>query len=126
MGAAGVALCLTFAVSAHAASGNGNGTGTQGPADSTSNSTSNSMPMQGHSGQMPGSMQSQSGHCSKDSPSDQAIVGKSLSEAKSMLQGCPWRIGMQDGKAMPTTRDHRPDRRTLTIEHDKVTDVTRG
>ncbi|VVE04658.1 MULTISPECIES: hypothetical protein [Pandoraea] len=113
MGAA--ALCLTFAVSAHAASGNGNGMGTQGPADST--------PMQG---QMSGQMQGQNGACSKDSPSDQAIVGKSLTEAKSMLQGCPWRIGMQDGKAMPTTRDHRPDRRTLTIEHDKVTDVTRG
>ncbi|ODP33153.1 hypothetical protein A9762_20235 [Pandoraea sp. ISTKB] len=113
MGAAGAAVCLTFAVSAQAASGNG--TGTQGPADST--------PMQG---QMSGQMQGQNGACSKDSPSDQAIVGKSLTEAKSMLQGCPWRIGMQDGKAMPTTRDHRPDRRTLTIEHDKVTDVTRG
>lgn len=121
MTAAGAALCLTFAVSAHAASGssNGNGIGTQGPADST--------PMQGQmSGQTQGQTQGQNEMCSKDAASDQAIVGKSLTEAKSMLQGCPWRIGMQDGKAMPTTRDYRPDRRTLTIENDKVTSVTRG
>jgi len=113
IGAAGTFFCLTLAMSAQAASGNG--VGTQGPAEST--------PAQGT---MSGQMQSQNGECSKDAPTDQAIVGKSLTEAKSMLQGCPWRIGMQDGKAMPTTRDHRPDRRTLTIENDKVTSVTRG
>ncbi|BET11156.1 hypothetical protein [Pandoraea sputorum] len=113
IGVAGTLFCLTLAMSAQAASGNG--VGTQGPADST--------PAQGA---MSGQMQSQNGECSKDAPSDQAIVGKSLTQAKSMLQGCPWRIGMQDGKTMPTTRDHRPDRRTLTIENDKVTSVTRG
>lgn len=113
IGAAGTFFCLTLAMSAQAASGNG--MGTQGPADST--------PAQGP---MSGQMQSQNGECSKDASTDQAIVGKSLTEAKSMLQGCPWRIGMQDGRAMPTTRDHRPDRRTLTIENDKVTSVTRG
>lgn len=113
MGWAGATLCLSFAFSVSAAPGNG--VGTQGPADST--------PMQG---QMPGQMQGQNGHCTPDTPSDQAIVGKSLAQAKSMLQGCPWRIGMQDGKVMPTTRDYRPDRRTLTIENDKVTNVTRG
>lgn len=113
IGVAGTFFCLTLAMSAQAASGNG--VGTQGPADST--------PAQGA---MSGQMQSQNGECSKDAPSDQAIVGKSLTQAKSMLQGCPWRIGVQDGKTMPTTRDHRPDRRTLTIENDKVTSVTRG
>lgn len=113
IGVAGTFFCLTLAMSAQAASGNG--VGTQGPADST--------PAQGA---MSGQMQSQNGECSKDAPSDQAIVGKSLTQAKSMLQGCPWRIGMQDGKTMPTTRDHRPDRRTLTIENDTVTSVTRG
>ncbi|VVE75684.1 hypothetical protein PCA31118_05037 [Pandoraea captiosa] len=113
-GTAGAVVCLAFATTAHAASGNGNGTGTQGPAES--------MPTQGP---MSGQMQGQN-TCPTDAPADQALVGKSLTEAKSMLRGCPWRIGMQDGKAMPTTRDHRPDRRTLTIEHDKVTEVTRG
>ncbi|MDR3396749.1 MAG: hypothetical protein P4M06_04225 [Pandoraea sp.] len=122
MGGAGAALCLTFTLAVNAAPGDGargdgNGMGTQGPADS--------MQMQG---QMPGQgqMQGQNGTCTSDAPTDQAIVGKSLTQAKSMLQGCPWRIGMQDGKAMPTTRDYRPDRRTLTIENDKVTSVTRG
>ncbi|AKM32532.2 hypothetical protein AB870_05040 [Pandoraea faecigallinarum] len=119
MGAAGAFMCLAFTVSAQAAAGNGNGPGTQGPAEST--------PMQGQMpGQTPEPMQAQNGTCPKDAPADQALVGKSLAEAKSMLQGCPWRIGMQDGKAMPVTRDHRPDRRTLTIEHDRITDVTRG
>ncbi|QHE93502.1 hypothetical protein PI93_010040 [Pandoraea fibrosis] len=122
MGCAGATLCLTFAIAVNAAPGNGSrgdGMGTQGPADSTQ------MQAQGQA-QMPGQMQSQNGNCTPDTPSDQAIVGKSLTEAKTMLQGCPWRIGMQDGKAMPTTRDYRPDRRTLTIENDKVTSVTRG
>ncbi|MFJ2993884.1 hypothetical protein [Pandoraea sp. NPDC087047] len=123
MTAAGAALCLTFAVSAHAAPGSGNAIGTQGPADST--------PMQGQmsgqtQGQMQGQMQGKNEMCAKDAASDKAIVGKSLTEAKAMLEGCQWRIGMQDGKAMPTTRDYRPDRRTLTIENDKVTSVTRG
>ncbi|AKC72690.2 hypothetical protein [Pandoraea oxalativorans] len=113
IGAAGTFLCLTLTMSVQAASGNG--VGTQGPADST--------PAQGPTS---GQMQSQNSECSKDAPSDQAIVGKSLTEARSMLQGCPWRIGMQDGKTMPMTRDHRPERRTLTIENDKVTSVTRG
>ena len=120
MGCAGTALCLAWAVSTNAApgdgsQGNGNGIGTQGPADSTL-----------AQGAAPGSIQGQNGACTPDSPSDQSIVGKSLAQAKSMLQGCPWRIGMQDGKALPTTRDYRPDRRTLTIENDKVTRVTRG
>ncbi len=129
---AGAALCLTFSISVFAAGangmggtngaqghGNGNGVGTQGPANDA---------MQGNtSGNMQGNMSAaQSGSCTPDQPQDNALVGKSVSEAKSMLRGCPWRIGKQDGKTLPTTRDHRPDRRTLTIENDKVTDVQRG
>ncbi|WP_449412423.1 hypothetical protein [Pandoraea soli] len=112
MGCAGATLCLAFAASVHAApGGHGDGMGTQGPADSMPNAIT---------------LPSQNSACTPDAPADQAIVGKSLSEAKSMLQGCPWRIGTQDGRAMPTTRDYRPDRRTLTIDNDKVTSVTRG
>ncbi|MEF3066214.1 hypothetical protein PAP18089_02728 [Pandoraea apista] len=122
MGWAAATFCLSFAISVNAAPGDGSrgdGMGTQGPADSAQ--TQGQM-----SGQMQGQMQSKNGNCTPDTPADQAIVGKSLAEAKLMLQGCPWRIGMQDGKALPTTRDYRPDRRTLTIENDKVTNVTRG
>ncbi|MDM8359362.1 hypothetical protein [Pandoraea communis] len=118
MGYASAVLCLTCALSVNAAPGNGSrgdGKGTQGPADSTQAQA-----------QTPGQKQGQNGKCTPDTPTDQAIVGKSLTDAKSMLQGCPWRIGMQDGKIMPTTRDYRPDRRTLTIENGKVTSVTRG
>jgi hypothetical protein len=126
MGSAGAALCLTFTLAANAAPGNGSrgdGTGTQGPADSAQAQGQ----MQGQMpGQMQGQMQSQTGSCTSDSPADREIVGKSLTQARSMLEGCPWRIGMQDGKAMPTSRDYRPDRRTLTIENDMVTNVTRG
>ncbi|VVE30710.1 hypothetical protein PCO31110_03671 [Pandoraea communis] len=126
MGYASAALCLTFALSVNAAPGNGSrgdGKGTQGPADSTQAQAQ--MPGQ-EQGQMPGKMQGRNGKCTPDTPTDQAVVGKSLADAESMLQGCPWRIGMQDGKIMPTTRDYRPDRRTLTIENGKVTSVTRG
>lgn len=124
IGTAGAALCMALAMSAHAASGNGHGdgVGTQGPADSTQTQMQGQMSDQTQ-GQM---QQGRNDACAKDAASDQALVGKSLTEAKSMLQGCQWRIGMQDGKAMPTTRDYRPDRRTLTIENDKVTNVTRG
>ncbi|VVE47188.1 hypothetical protein PIN31009_04439 [Pandoraea iniqua] len=116
IGTAGFVLGMALAFSAQAAPGSSNGKGTQGPADSTQ-----AQGMQG----MQGTQQAQ-GNCSREMPADNAIVGKSLTEAKSLLQGCPWRIGEQDGKAMPLTRDHRPERRTLTIENDKVTNVTRG
>ncbi|AJC22972.1 hypothetical protein RO07_01775 [Pandoraea pulmonicola] len=91
--------------------------GTQGPADSSIQ------------GQTQGSAQGQTqtrASCTPDTPSDEALVGKTLAEAKTMLHGCPWRIGVQDGKALPVTRDYRADRRTLTIENDKVASVTRG
>ncbi|WP_087691596.1 hypothetical protein [Pandoraea sp. PE-S2R-1] len=130
IGTAGFMLGMALAFSAQAAPGNGsgmqgNGMGTQGPADSTQ-----AQGMQGTQGMqaaqgMQGTQQAQ-GNCNRETPADNAIVGKSLTEAKSLLQGCPWRIGEQDGKAMPLTRDHRPERRTLTIENDKVTNVTRG
>ncbi|MGC7405763.1 hypothetical protein ACPWR0_17370 [Pandoraea pneumonica] len=119
IGTAGFVLGMALAFSAQAAPGNGthgNGMGTQGPADSTQ-----AQGMQGSQG-----MQQAQGNCTSETPADNAIVGKSLPEAKSMLKGCPWRIGEQDGKPMPLTRDHRPERRTLTIENDKVTNVTRG
>lgn len=125
IGTAGFVLGMALAFSAQAAPGSSNGKGTQGPADSTQ-----AQGMQGTQGMqaaqgMQGTQQAQ-GNCSRKMPADNAIVGKSLTEAKSLLQGCPWRIGEQDGKAMPLTRDHRPERRTLTIENDKVTNVTRG
>jgi hypothetical protein len=118
MGCAGAALCLAFATAVHAApGGHGDGRGTQGPADSMP------APMPAP---MPNATPGQTRACTPEAPADQALVGKSLGEAKAMLRGCPWRIGMQDGKAMPTTRDYRPDRRTLTIDNDKVTSVSRG
>ncbi|WP_278652970.1 hypothetical protein [Pandoraea pnomenusa] len=111
IGCAGMALCLTFSIAAFAAGGNGNGVGTQGPAADA----------------MPGNARGDATQaCTADRPDDKMLMGKSLAQVKSMLRGCPWRIGMQDGKPMPTTRDYRPDRRTLTIENDKVTAVQRG
>jgi hypothetical protein len=111
IGCAGMALCLTFSIAAFAAEGNGNGVGTQGPAADA----------------MPGNARDDATQaCTADRPDDKMLMGKSLAQVKSMLRGCPWRIGMQDGKPMPTTRDYRPDRRTLTIENDKVTAVQRG
>ncbi|VVE03897.1 hypothetical protein PMO31116_02260 [Pandoraea morbifera] len=108
---AGVALCLTFSIAAFATEGNGNGVGTQGPAADA----------------MPGNARADATQaCTADRPDDRMLMGKSLAQVKSMLRGCPWRIGMQDGKPVPTTRDYRPDRRTLTIENDKVTAVQRG
>lgn len=126
IGTAGFVLGMTFAFAAQAAPGNG--IGTQGPADSTQ--AQGMQPMQGtqQAQGMQGTQGTQQaqGNCTSETPADNTIVGKSLPEAKSMLKGCSWRIGEQDGKAMPLTRDHRPDRRTLTIENDRVTNVTRG
>lgn len=114
LGNTAAALCLTLAFGANAAPGDGTH-GTQGPADSS---------IQGL-GQGPAQGQARAS-CTPDTPSDEALLGKTLAEAKTMLHGCPWRIGMQDGKALPVTRDYRADRRTLTIENDKVASVTRG
>ncbi|WP_150557031.1 hypothetical protein [Pandoraea nosoerga] len=132
LGSAAAALGLVLAFGAHAAPGDGS-PGTQGPADSSIPGQTQQPPSDRTADRTSGQASGQaSGHvqapanCTPDTPTDQAILGKSLDEVKTMLQGCPWRIGMQDGRVLPSTRDYRPDRRTLTIENDKVTGVTRG
>lgn len=64
--------------------------------------------------------------CQADRSSDDALIGKTESEAVALLKGCTWRIGERDGQRFPATMDYRPERRTLGISSGKVTSVRRG
>jgi hypothetical protein len=64
--------------------------------------------------------------CKADRLGDNALIGKPEREAVDLLAGCPWRIGMRDGKRFPGTMDYLENRRTLSIVNGRVVEVKRG
>jgi hypothetical protein len=64
--------------------------------------------------------------CKADRLGDDALIGKSESEAAALLAGCPWRIGERDGKQFAGTMDYLENRRTLGIADGKVAWLKRG
>ncbi|KWH50328.1 hypothetical protein LGM42_14515 [Burkholderia sp. AU39826] len=64
--------------------------------------------------------------CKADATPDDALVGKTETDAAALLDGCLWRVLERDGKSLPGTMDYREERRNLGIRDGKVIWVRRG
>ncbi|MBR8511729.1 hypothetical protein [Burkholderia cenocepacia] len=64
--------------------------------------------------------------CKADAAPDDALVGKTETDATALLDGCLWRVLERDGKSLPGTMDYRQERRNLGIRDGKVIWVRRG
>jgi hypothetical protein len=64
--------------------------------------------------------------CRANKMDDQALVGKTETDAAALLKGCPWRVSERDGQSLPGTMDYVPERRNLGLAGGKVIWVRRG
>lgn len=62
------------------------------------------------------------------SPEPKDFIGLTLEKAQALAKThkLRHRVVMIDGKPLPVTRDHRPERLNFTVEKGKVTKVTKG